>query len=93
MVNAFHTDSGLVSTALRPIRKKFAKPPVKVACLPCRASRIRCGGQQPCSNVGFHSKYSRQRDETGEPSIAGYYWPKAFTADDDSSNCSPLKCN
>lgn len=34
MVNAFHTDSGLVSTALRPIRKKFAKPPVKVACLP-----------------------------------------------------------
>ncbi|KAJ5543837.1 hypothetical protein N7494_005116 [Penicillium frequentans] len=62
MVNAFHTDSGLVSTALRPIRKKFAKPPVK-------------------------------RDETGEPSIAGYYWPKAFTADDDSSNCSPLKCN
>ncbi|KAJ5636165.1 uncharacterized protein N7484_009478 [Penicillium longicatenatum] len=50
MVDAFHNESGLVSTALRPIRKKFAKPPVKVACLPCRASRTRCGGQEPCSN-------------------------------------------
>ncbi|CAG8269507.1 unnamed protein product [Penicillium olsonii] len=36
--------------ASRPTRKKFAKPPVKVACLPCRASRTRCGGQMPCSN-------------------------------------------
>lgn len=36
--------------AERPMRKKFAKPPVKVACLPCRASRTRCGGQEPCSN-------------------------------------------
>ncbi|CAG8239465.1 unnamed protein product [Penicillium salamii] len=35
---------------VRPTRKKFAKPPVKVACLPCRASRTRCGGQMPCSN-------------------------------------------
>ncbi|KAJ5654010.1 hypothetical protein N7490_001013 [Penicillium lividum] len=50
MVDAFQNESGLVSTALRPIRKKFAKPPVKVACLPCRASRTRCGGQEPCSN-------------------------------------------
>ncbi|KAJ5587356.1 uncharacterized protein N7459_003121 [Penicillium hispanicum] len=50
MVDAFQDESGLVSTALRPVRKKFAKPPVKVACLPCRASRTRCGGQEPCSN-------------------------------------------
>ncbi|KAJ5881262.1 uncharacterized protein N7473_012315 [Penicillium subrubescens] len=50
MVNAFQNDCGLVETAPRPIRKKFAKPPVKVACLPCRASRTRCGGQEPCSN-------------------------------------------
>ncbi|KAJ5279439.1 hypothetical protein N7478_004811 [Penicillium angulare] len=50
MVDAFHNESGLFSTAPRPVRKKFAKPPVKVACLPCRASRTRCGGQEPCSN-------------------------------------------
>ncbi|KAL4785560.1 hypothetical protein BJX76DRAFT_177073 [Aspergillus varians] len=32
------------------VRKKFAKPPVKVACLACRASRTRCDGQDPCAN-------------------------------------------
>ncbi|PYI27035.1 C6 zinc finger domain protein [Aspergillus indologenus CBS 114.80] len=32
------------------VRKKFAKPPVKVACLACRASRTRCDGQDPCTN-------------------------------------------
>ncbi|KAL2864704.1 uncharacterized protein BJX67DRAFT_373699 [Aspergillus lucknowensis] len=32
------------------VRKKFAKPPVKVACLACRASRTRCDGQDPCIN-------------------------------------------
>lgn len=31
-------------------RRKFAKPPVKVACLACRASRTRCDGQEPCSS-------------------------------------------
>ncbi|KAJ5160009.1 uncharacterized protein N7482_007013 [Penicillium canariense] len=50
MVDAFENESGLASTAPRPIRKKFAKPPVKVACLPCRASRTRCCGQEPCAN-------------------------------------------
>ncbi|KAJ5997483.1 hypothetical protein N7522_009143 [Penicillium canescens] len=49
MADSFHDYNGLASTA-RPVRKKFAKPPVKVACLPCRASRTRCGGQTPCSN-------------------------------------------
>jgi hypothetical protein len=34
MVDAIQNDCGLVETAPRPIRKKFAKPPVKVACLP-----------------------------------------------------------
>lgn len=40
------------SIASRPtvVRKKFAKPPVKVACLACRASRTRCDGQDPCAN-------------------------------------------
>lgn len=76
MVDAFQNEGGLASTAPRPVRKKFAKPPVKVACLPwyasmpvprrrrhqpgrgekltvipSRASRTRCGGQEPCSNV------------------------------------------
>ncbi|KAL4919722.1 hypothetical protein BDW62DRAFT_216648 [Aspergillus aurantiobrunneus] len=32
------------------VRKKFAKPPVKVACLACRSSRTRCDGQNPCAN-------------------------------------------
>ncbi|KAJ5246205.1 hypothetical protein N7468_001188 [Penicillium chermesinum] len=45
-MDAFHEGF----SAPRPVRKKFAKPPVKVACLPCRASRTRCGGQEPCSN-------------------------------------------
>ncbi|PYH44601.1 uncharacterized protein BP01DRAFT_298324 [Aspergillus saccharolyticus JOP 1030-1] len=40
------------SKASKPavVRKKFAKPPVKVACLACRASRTRCDGQDPCTN-------------------------------------------
>lgn len=40
------------STASKPavIRKRFAKPPVKVACLACRASRTRCDGKEPCRN-------------------------------------------
>ncbi|OQE10504.1 hypothetical protein PENVUL_c004G09889 [Penicillium vulpinum] len=50
MADTFHDYNGLASTAPRPVRKKFAKPPVKVACLPCRASRTRCGGQMPCAN-------------------------------------------
>ncbi|KAI1853383.1 hypothetical protein JX266_002089 [Neoarthrinium moseri] len=30
-------------------RKKFATPPVKIACLACRASRTRCTGEHPCA--------------------------------------------
>ncbi|KAL4975382.1 hypothetical protein BDW66DRAFT_167148 [Aspergillus desertorum] len=41
--------SGTKSVDSRP-RKKFAKPPVKVACLSCRSSRTRCDGQDPCVN-------------------------------------------
>ncbi|KAI0486299.1 hypothetical protein F4859DRAFT_364117 [Xylaria cf. heliscus] len=33
-----------------PLRKKFAVPPVKIACLSCRASRTRCNGGQPCAS-------------------------------------------
>ncbi|OTA69070.1 hypothetical protein K449DRAFT_383969 [Hypoxylon sp. EC38] len=31
-------------------RKKFAIPPVKNACLSCRASRTRCNGEHPCAS-------------------------------------------
>ncbi|KAI1821664.1 C6 zinc finger domain-containing protein [Xylaria intraflava] len=31
-----------------PTRKKFSVPPVKIACLACRASRTRCNGENPC---------------------------------------------
>ncbi|KAE8146824.1 C6 zinc finger domain protein [Aspergillus avenaceus] len=46
------TNAVTQSKMTRPtvVRKKFAKPPVKVACLACRASRTRCDGQVPCSN-------------------------------------------
>ncbi|KAL4744925.1 hypothetical protein BDW72DRAFT_199126 [Aspergillus terricola var. indicus] len=40
-----------------------ASRPVKLACLPCRASKIRCNGQDPCSN-------STRRCPTG-PAAAG----------------------
>ncbi|KAI1307799.1 hypothetical protein F5Y03DRAFT_383697 [Xylaria venustula] len=33
-----------------PLRKKFAIPPVKIACLSCRASRTRCNGERPCAS-------------------------------------------
>ncbi|WYZ35836.1 hypothetical protein EsH8_X_000483 [Colletotrichum jinshuiense] len=31
-------------------KKKFATPPVKIACLACRASRTRCDGSTPCAS-------------------------------------------
>ncbi|KUJ06822.1 uncharacterized protein LY89DRAFT_661403 [Mollisia scopiformis] len=34
----------------KPARKKFAVPPVKLACLECRQSRTRCDGKTECSN-------------------------------------------
>ncbi|KAI2618788.1 hypothetical protein GGR54DRAFT_142717 [Hypoxylon sp. NC1633] len=39
----------LTSQAPAP-RKKFAIPPVKNACLSCRASRTRCNGENPCAS-------------------------------------------
>ncbi|RFU30814.1 hypothetical protein B7463_g5521, partial [Scytalidium lignicola] len=43
------TVSGIASSPLVK-RKKFAVPPVKLACLECRAARTRCDGKQTCSN-------------------------------------------
>ncbi|KAL4802271.1 hypothetical protein BDV18DRAFT_64346 [Aspergillus unguis] len=56
------------SISARPtvVRKKFAKPPVKVACLACRASRTRCDGQDPCTNC-----LSKKRDCSYLPSKRG----------------------
>ncbi|CAK7210566.1 hypothetical protein SCUCBS95973_000829 [Sporothrix curviconia] len=34
----------------RVVRRKFATPPVKLACLSCRASRTRCDGGRPCTS-------------------------------------------
>lgn len=41
------------SSAAKPVRKKFAVPPVKLACLECRASRTRCDGKTECTSVGI----------------------------------------
>ncbi|KAL4971398.1 hypothetical protein BDW66DRAFT_165272 [Aspergillus desertorum] len=40
--------------------------PVKLACLVCRASKIRCDGRQPCSNCSMHNEQCRY-----EPSRRG----------------------
>lgn len=40
MVDTLHDYNGLASTAPRSVRKKFAKPPVKVACLPWWANPV-----------------------------------------------------
>ncbi|KAF7884803.1 hypothetical protein EAF00_010621 [Botryotinia globosa] len=34
----------------KPATRKFLAPPVKVACLECRAARTRCNGKTPCAN-------------------------------------------
>ncbi|KAL2760065.1 hypothetical protein ACRALDRAFT_2095780 [Sodiomyces alcalophilus JCM 7366] len=49
-----------------PTRKKFATPPVKNACLACRASRTRCDGGKPCANC-----HTRNRQCLYEPSRRG----------------------
>ncbi|KAL3430412.1 hypothetical protein BDV09DRAFT_202227 [Aspergillus tetrazonus] len=36
-----------------------ASRPVKLACLPCRASKVRCNGQDPCSNCISHGDECR----------------------------------
>ncbi|KAE9567142.1 hypothetical protein CGMCC3_g16711 [Colletotrichum fructicola] len=47
-------------------KKKFATPPVKIACLSCRASRTRCDGASPCASCK-----SRGRDCVYKPSRRG----------------------
>ncbi|KAF7868496.1 hypothetical protein EAF04_005027 [Stromatinia cepivora] len=34
----------------KPATRKFLAPPVRVACLECRAARTRCNGKTPCAN-------------------------------------------
>ncbi|KAL2284140.1 hypothetical protein FJTKL_09122 [Diaporthe vaccinii] len=47
-------------------KKKFAAPPVKSACLACRAARTRCDGGRPCATC-----QSRSRDCVYTPSRRG----------------------
>ncbi|KAF6820326.1 C6 zinc finger domain-containing protein [Colletotrichum musicola] len=47
-------------------KKKFATPPVKIACLACRASRTRCDGVNPCASCK-----SRGRECVYKPSRRG----------------------
>ncbi|RYP82731.1 hypothetical protein DL769_001540 [Monosporascus sp. CRB-8-3] len=47
-------------------RKKFATPPVKVACLSCRAARTRCNGERPCASC-----IAKDRECTYKPSRRG----------------------
>ncbi|KAI2863141.1 transcriptional regulator family: Fungal Specific TF [Aspergillus niger] len=63
------------SKTARPtvVRKKFAKPPVKVACLACRASRTRCDGQDPCTNPLSYSAMA-QRDVLTLPTFVLSHW-------------------
>ncbi|KAI1131305.1 C6 zinc finger domain-containing protein [Nemania abortiva] len=49
-----------------PTRKKFAVPPVKIACLSCRASRTRCNGEHPCASC-----VTKDRDCVYKPSRRG----------------------
>ncbi|KAH8602004.1 hypothetical protein B0O99DRAFT_680155 [Bisporella sp. PMI_857] len=42
--------------AVKLVRRKFATPPVKVACLECRASRTRCDGKPECANCSTKGK-------------------------------------
>ncbi|KAI0021639.1 hypothetical protein F4780DRAFT_273607 [Xylariomycetidae sp. FL0641] len=49
-----------------PQRKKFAVPPVKNACLSCRASRTRCNGERPCASC-----ITKERECVYQPSRRG----------------------
>ncbi|KAK3934998.1 Sorbicillinoid biosynthetic cluster transcription factor sor3 [Diplogelasinospora grovesii] len=42
-------------------KKKFATPPVKIACLSCRASRTRCDGGKPCASCRTRDKECEYR--------------------------------
>ncbi|KAJ6036953.1 hypothetical protein N7540_001232 [Penicillium herquei] len=60
MVDAFHSESGLVSTAARPVRKKFAKPPVK-----CVAKDRKCS-YLPSKRGGPRKKKQRPSESPEE---------------------------
>ncbi|KAI0013062.1 hypothetical protein F4779DRAFT_625501 [Xylariaceae sp. FL0662B] len=61
------TDVAPRPTAQNPApRKKFAIPPVKNACLACRASRTRCNGEHPCASC-----LTKERECIYKPSRRG----------------------
>ncbi|PMD43977.1 hypothetical protein L207DRAFT_508738 [Hyaloscypha variabilis F] len=68
-------------------RRKFSKPPVKLACLGCRASRIRCDGRQDCKNCldkGRECVYTKSNRGGARPHRA-----KAESVATSSSRTSP----
>ncbi|KAK1953515.1 hypothetical protein LY78DRAFT_473370 [Colletotrichum sublineola] len=44
------TEAEAPSVPASGAKKRFATPPVKIACLACRASRTRCDGSTPCAS-------------------------------------------
>ncbi|EAW14600.1 putative C6 finger domain protein [Aspergillus clavatus NRRL 1] len=54
-----------------PARRRFPRPPVKLACLACRSSRIRCDGQPNCANCVSRDKVcSYLPSRRGGPRVA-----------------------
>ncbi|KAL0933961.1 C6 zinc finger domain-containing protein [Colletotrichum truncatum] len=60
------TEAVAPSVPAAAAKKKFATPPVKIACLSCRASRTRCDGSSPCASCK-----SRGRECVYKPSRRG----------------------
>ncbi|KAJ5769937.1 uncharacterized protein N7511_001988 [Penicillium nucicola] len=67
--------------------RKFAKPPVKVACLNCRVSRIRCDGRKPCSlctSKGKECSYVPSRRGGPRKKRPQSHSPEHYTPHDDA---------
>ncbi|KAH8652580.1 hypothetical protein BGZ61DRAFT_468633 [Ilyonectria robusta] len=74
----------------QPSRKKFAVPPVKLACLSCRNSHLRCNGSQPCYRCGtrgLQCSYSQSR--RGMPSRTAQDEDERETHDSEWDHISP----
>ncbi|CAG8981037.1 hypothetical protein HYALB_00008191 [Hymenoscyphus albidus] len=50
------SNENIPKSMAKPARKKFAVPPVKLACLECRASRTRCDGKTECTSCTAKGK-------------------------------------
>lgn len=58
-------------------KSKLTKPPVKVACLACRASRTRCDGRSTCTScLAKNKQCSYTKSMRGGPRVAGKKAPQ-----------------